>query len=357
MSSTRSHPKRRRRTALALLAAAFAALCVLAASCGDSKPATKSLVNPTQPKQPALPFPPTANEPATSKGTDTQPAGRVLKIGGRPEGLAVDAKSGALGVALDDRAHDFAILDAATLKVRHTVPLPAGARHVTLWGGKFLVPLENADMLAQVPTTGGEPTYIKTGPHPHNAEAAGNQAFVANEFGDSLTVLRDGKVRATVPVDVQPGGVANVGEGKVLVVSVRAYTVQLLDTTTLHTGPSQNAGYGPSHAVGSWDGRAFVNDTRGGNVLVYETRPRLKFVQRLALGGSPYGIALDSTRNRLWVADSGADKLYEIRTQGKLRVTRTYPTVRQPNTVAVNGDTGAVYIASQATGQLQMITP
>lgn len=349
---------------------------MLAASCGG-KPATdvnhqagNGTATWQQPKKPALPFPPTANEPATSKGGGAAPAGKVIRIGGRPEGIAIDSASGALGVSLDDRAHDFAIFDAATLRLRRTVPLIGGARHVTddASGRRFLVPLEDAGMLAEVPagdapattpgaTGGTEPTYVKVGDHPHNAATAGDQIFVANEFGDSLSVIRGGKVRATVGVDVQPGGVADVGEGKVAAISVRAYTIKLVDTTTLKAGPAQNAGYGPSHAVGTPDGRALVADTRGGNVLVYSTRPRLKFIQQLHLGGSPYGMAIDPGRDRLWVADSGADKLYEISTAGKLKVVKTYPTVRQPNTVAVDSRTGAVYVAGQALGQLQKITP
>ncbi|MEN0012280.1 MAG: YncE family protein [Solirubrobacteraceae bacterium] len=372
----REHPHRRRRSAIALGAVAFVGLCLLAASCDDGHPATDVNHQPgtettaTTPADPKLPFPPTADEPATSAGHAAKPAGTVVTIGGRPEGVAVDSASDALGVSTDDAAHDFAIYDARTLALRRTVTLASGARHVTASGdGRFLVPLEGAATLASVPAAGTAqgagnasastaPTSVTVGDHPHNVLVVGRDTLVANEYGDSVTVIRDGKVRATVPVDVQPGGMADVGNGQVAVISVRAYTVELLDLETLTTGPSQNAGYGPSHAVGDpMTGRAFVVDTRGGNLLTYATRPRLKFTGRLHLGGSPYGIAFDATRARLWLTDSGADRLYEISTTGTPRVIKTFPTVRQPNTVAVDPSTGAAIVAGEARGQLERITP
>lgn len=372
---SRSHPHRRRRVSVAFGAVAFVALCVLAASCDDGRPATDvnrqtSTATTVTPAAPALPFPPTANEPATSKGHAAKPAGTVVRIGGRPEGVAIDRVSGALGVSTDDRGHDFKIFDVRTLELRRSVPLLSGARHVTAPGdGRFLVPLEGAGSLATVPAAGTAqgggnasgstaPVYTMVGDHPHNALAVADDTLVANEYGDSVSIISGGKVRATVPVDVQPGGMADVGNGLVLVVSVRAYTVQLLDLATLKTGPSQNAGYGPSHAIGDpADGRAFVADTRGGNILTYATRGRLKFTARLHLGGSPYGLAYDAQRHRLWVTDSGADLLYEVSTSGDPKVVRTFPTVRQPNTVAVDSMTGAVVVAGEAVGQLERITP
>lgn len=340
-----------RRIFLALLMALLALLLFLA-GCGDSPSETAERRTSAE-----LPFPPTAFEPATSRGGGPAPEGRVVRVGGRPEGVAIDSATGVLGVALGADAGRFALLDAATLKVRATVPLPAGARHVSFGAGRFLVPMEDADMLAQVPPSGGEPTLVKVGDGPHDATAADSQLFVGDEFGGTVTVLRGGRVRATLPVDVQPGGIVDVGGGKVAIVSVRAYTVELLDTQTLRTSGSQNAGYGPSHAVATADGRVLVADTRGGAVLVYETRPRLKFIQRLETGGSPYGLAVDRRRERLWVTDSGADRVLAIDTRGELKELREYPTVQQPNSVAVDERTGAAVVVGQAAGELQRIAP
>lgn len=337
------------------LVAATVSVCLLTGltACGEEDGAPDAAKSST----PALPFPPIANEPTTSKGGGPTPEGRVVRIGGRPEGIAVDPSTGTLGVSLDDASKGFALIDGGSLEVRSTVRLPAGARHVSFGDGRFLVPLEDADQLALVKPTGGEPGLVDVGDGPHYATAAGDQLFVADEFGGTMSVIgQSGKVRR-VPVDVQPGGVTDVGGGKVAVISVRAYTIELFDTKTLASSGSQNAGYGPSHAVATSDGRALVADTRGGNILVYETRPRLKFIQRLAVGGSPYGLAIDRTRDRLWVTDSGADRVLEVDTSAALKVVGERPTVRQPNTVAVDEKSGAVFVVGQAAGELQKITP
>jgi DNA-binding beta-propeller fold protein YncE len=82
-------------------------------------------------------------------------------------------------------------------------------------------------------------------------------------------------------VDVQPGGIVALPGGTVAVVSVRAYTVELLDRDLRPLG-SQNVGYGPSHVVADARGRLYVADTRGGGISVFDTQPRLRFAARVS---------------------------------------------------------------------------
>ena len=194
------------------------------------------------------------------------------------------------------------------------------------------------------------------GGHPHDATAAGDRIYVGDEFGGTLSVLRDGKLERQVAVDVQPGGVAVTGD-YVAVVSVRAYTLELLRRSDLARLGAQNAGYGPSHVVADAAGRLYVADTRGDGISVFETRPRLRFVARLPLAGSPYGLAIDDERGRLWVTLTARNRLVEVALGSKPRVRRTLPTVRQPNSVAADPRTGRVLVASQAEGTLQLIDP
>lgn len=336
------------------LVIAVLALTALA-GCGDASEPTAE--RPTQ--APSQPFPPRAAEPPQTVRGAATPTGQIVRIGGHPEGIAIDAASGTLAVATDGTAPALACLDAATLEVRRSVPLPADARHVQAGGGQFLVPLERVDELAVVPADcRGARTLVKVGDEPHDAAAVGSDVVVGDEFGGTVSVVRGGRVRATVPVDVQPGGVAAVGDHQVAIVSVRAYTVALLDLRALRLGPSQSAGLGPSHAVAG-DGRLFVSDTRGGAVLEYATRPRLKAVARLSGVGAPYGLALDERRQRLWVTDVRGGRLLavDVRRAGYPRVARTWAAVAQPNSVAVDVRTGAAVVAGQRGGLLQRVAP
>jgi len=58
-----------------------------------------------------------------------------------------------------------------------------------------------------------------------------------------------------------------------------------------------------------------VADTRGGAVLVYTTEPRLKVAGRIALPGSPYGLALAG--DRLWVTLTERNELVELQAGDK----------------------------------------
>ncbi len=242
--------------------------------------------------------------------------------------------------------------------MRRTIALPADARHLQADGrGQFLVPLEDLDELAIVSARGGAPRLVRVGDQPHDAAAVGRDVVVGDEFGGTVTVVRDGQVRATVPVDVQPGGVAAAATSVAAVISVRAYTVALLDLRTMRLGPSQNAGAGPSHVVALPDGRLFVADTRGRGVLEYATRPRLKALRRLTGVGAPYGLAVDARRGRLWVTDVAGGRLLavDVGAPGAPRITRTWPVVDQPNSVAVDPRDGAAIVAGQRGGVLQRV--
>lgn len=79
---------------------------------------------------------------------------------------------------------------------------------------------------------------------------------------------------------------------------------------------------------------------------------------RTNLPGAPYGVALDARHARLWVTVTAFNRLVELRlgTHAPTRV-RSYPTVRQPNTVAVDERTGRVFVAGRVGGELQLLDP
>jgi hypothetical protein len=75
------------------------------------------------------------------------------------------------------------------------------------------------------------------------------------------------------------------------------------------------AGEGPTHVVSDW-ARLFMADTRGNALLSYPTRSRLHLVGRLALLGTPCGMAIDRVRHRLWVTLTATDQLVELAIDG-----------------------------------------
>ena len=94
-------------------------------------------------------------------------------------------------------------------------------------------------------------------------------------------------------------------------------------------------------------------------ILVFEAadengEPRL--LDRANLPGSPYGIAIDNENGMLWVTQTDRNRVvgFELTDLAPKRVV-SYPTVQQPNTVAVNPANEVVYVAGRANGELQAI--
>lgn len=310
----------------------------------------------TPPKNP-LPPP----EPADAPPLERKPAGRVIGVGLESEGLVADPDTGLVAVGVRD-PDGLALVDGVSAEVVRRVELPGSLRHLNIAGpgGPVLVPAESSDSLVQVGLPGGE-LLEKTpvGNFPHDAAATpGDRVFVVNEAASTASVVEDGDVIATIDTPPGPGGVAVTESGLVGIVGVRGLALEVFEADTLDSLGRIDAGKGPTHVeVGPGD-RFYVADTRGGAVLVYEARPEPVLLERVDLPGSPYGLAIDHERGHLWVTLTAENRLVQYAFGGgALREIATYPTVRQPNTVAVDPESGRVFVAGRAEGRLQILRP
>jgi DNA-binding beta-propeller fold protein YncE len=301
-----------------------------------------------------------AAEPAGAPTTLVAPAGRLVALGGSgPEGLVADPKTGLVAVALRAPAR-LALVDGRSGRVTGTVALPGSARHAALAaaGGPVLVPVEDRGMLLQVGLPAGTVvTRTVVGRGAHDAAAWAGRVFVSDEGAAAVSVVQDGRVVATLTGSQQPGGVA-AGDGRVGVVDVRGGLLYVYDPATLGLVGRVPAGAGPTHVVADGHGGLVVADTRGGALLRYRLRPDVRLVERLALSGRPYGLAADPGRRAIWVTLTDANRLIGLRlTRDGLRPFANLPTVRQPNSVALDVASGRVDVAGSADGMLQILTP
>jgi DNA-binding beta-propeller fold protein YncE len=313
-------------------------LVLMATACGGSGSARTSV-----------------GEPAAAPAPAATPAGRVVQVGRGPEGIAVDPATGLVAVATrSPNAIQVLDPDGGAL---HSIALSASARHLRFAAepGLLLAPLEGAGALASIDVRAG--TVVSQVPlqrQPHDVAHASGRAFVSNEFSDTLAVVQSGRVVRELPAPAQPGGVAAVGTA-VGVVGVRSHRLEVFDADSLRTLGSVPAGAGPTHADGSGS-RLYVVDTLGGAVLVFTARPSPVRVAAVAAPGRPYGIAVDAQRQRLWVTETATNRLaeYDISSDTP-RLVATYPTVREPSSVAVSGGDGRVYVTGAAGGEVQIL--
>jgi DNA-binding beta-propeller fold protein YncE len=299
---------------------------------------------------------PPAAEPAKSPPARERPAGRVVHVGHKPEGMVLDPKTGLLAVAL--KAPDrLALLDARSGRVVRRVPLPGAARHLGLaaLGGPVLVPAESADELVEVGLVGGPARAVRTGQNPHDAAPARGRVWVGDELQDRVTLVHGRRVVKTLAAPVQPGGVAATADGsRVGVVGVRKRALQMYDGRSARPLGKIDVGIGPTHVV-ALQRRFFVVDTRGNGLLEADIRGRgLVVHRRTQLEGAPYGIAVDPRRRRFWVTLTAENRVAELTDRHELR---SFPTVRQPNSVAVDPRTGRVFVASRSDGTVQILDP
>src|SRR5215207_2206816 len=244
---------------------------------------------------------PPAAEPASSPPPAAAPDGRLVPVGFKPEGVVADPRTGLVAVGLRS-PDELALVNGSTGEIERRVPLPAAPRHLSSagdGGGPVLVPAEDADALLEVALPSGALTRAPTGREPHDAAAAGGRVFVADELAHTLTVLADGRPVATVETALQPGGA----------------------------------------------------------LLVYHLRPKLELIRRYPLPGSPYGIAIDNRRHRMYVTQTARNQLTELTVGGRPSLVRRYATPRQPNTVAVDDASGRVFVTGKVDGVLQLLDP
>lgn len=295
-----------------------------------------------------------AAEPARAPATMEPPAGTVEKVGAAPQGIVYDAKTNLLAVAVR-KPYRLLVVDPQTFAVQRSVPVPGKVRHLQLAapGGPVLVPSETANRIIEVPLPDGEDRSTRVQRHPHDATGtADGDVLVGNEFSGSMSVVRDGKVVKTFDDLQQPGGVVSTGD-LAAVVDVGDFSVTTYDLAAMRRVARVPAGEGPTHGVLIGDDRLAVTDTRGNQVLVYSLDP-LKQVGRLELPGSPYGITSEGVS--VWVTLTGRNELVGLDVSGPTpREIARYPTVRQPDTVAVSPGSRTLWVTGTADGVVQRI--
>jgi DNA-binding beta-propeller fold protein YncE len=303
-------------------------------------------------------------EPARAGTVVVPPAGKVVPIGNAPEGIVI-AESGIGAVAVRN-PDGVELIDAASGVVRQTIPTDGAARHLSLAGpdGPLLVPLEGSNELWQLDLADGRVTSTTAGVgrQPHDAaQTSGGTIVVTNERGGGVVFVRAGAVVGSLPAGpVQPGGVAAVGDD-VAVADVQGNGVWVYDGSTLRQIAQGPVGLKLTHAVSMSGDLAAFADTDGGAVLVERVDPQLTQAARIDAAGKPYGLAYDATRHRLYVTLTAANllRLVDVSDATRPRVLGDVPTVRQPNSVAVDPRSGSVLVTGSDPGGdsgLQIIT-
>jgi hypothetical protein len=298
----------------------------------------------------------TAATPANSPAPATAPAGTVLPLSQNATAIAVDAAQHTAVVAVDNppglRLYDLTSIDTPP----KTLDLPGRVDNLSTTGDTVLAPVRTANTLLRITLPTGAVDKITLTGGPVAANTQGDQTLVALHDTKSVAVLTGDKTDRTITGLASADQALPVGDKAVVLDRLRTAVFDL-DPASGTVGAGLRAGDGATNAVTDKYGRVLVTDSRGGELLVYKPDTLVE-LQRYPVPGAPYGITYDPARDLAWVTLTATNQVVGYDIAGGEPVERhRLTTVRQPNSVAADPNTGRVLVASADGGGVQVITP
>ncbi len=290
------------------------------------------------------------------------PAGTVVSLPGDPGSLAVDTRDGLVAAGVRDPS-GVALISTTTGREEKMIRL-AGAPvrlALTRTEDSLLAPLGKAGLLVQLALPSGQVQYqARLAGQPDDAVAASaGTVFISNGSSSTVSLAQDGVIVADEPAPRHASAVATSANGtEVVVLGTRARRLEAFSYSGRSLG-STPVGVGPTHVVANGRDLFYVADTEGNAIDVVQLGAGPKQVATVATRpGAPYALALDQTRGVLYVTLTASNELESFRLTGTTVVPdRVWPTVRQPDAVAVDPATGRVFVASRTGGGLELIDP
>jgi hypothetical protein len=269
--------------------------------------------------------------------------------------VVVDPRTETVAVALADPPRlSLRTLDGAAPPRQVPLPGPAADLVLATEGGPLLVPVTAPGSLIQVPLDGAAPSRTDLDGPAQGVVAVGGATVVA--MGTRLAVLDGSRPPRSLPGFVDAARLVPAGT-KVGVLDRGRTAVSLVDLSSGETSPALRTGNGAAGAVADRFGRMLVTDARDGELLAFAGDPPL-LRQRFPLPGAPYGLAYDARRDLAWITLTARNEVVGLDVaRGEPVVVHRFPTVHQPNAVAVDPVSGRILVVSASGAGLQVIDP
>jgi DNA-binding beta-propeller fold protein YncE len=332
------HPTR------AVVAAAAAVLIVGLAGCGSGNQHGRPDVPTVTPATPLSAPPVTA--PAT---------GTVVPAPGLGTALALTRGRGATVAAIARDGRSVSLFDAADPSRPPRVVASPQVRAIAADGDGFVA--VGPASVVRISATGT--TTVAALARPGLAVAVDDgQVFVGTEHGHLLvlssSLVQTHDVGGLVRVD-QVAVARRDGRRQIVVLDRAQSLVTTVDPDAGDRGAALRAGNGATTLVADHFGRFLVTNPRDGQILGFYGDPLIMRF-RFPLADGPYGLAYDDRSNLLWVSQTAANRIvgFDLST-GEPRERAAFATVRQPDNIAVDPDSGAVFVLSAVGDGLQRV--
>jgi DNA-binding beta-propeller fold protein YncE len=296
---------------------------------------------------------PVAAAAAVSPRATTTPSGSVTALAGTVSAMAYEPESATLAVAVDKAVRLYHLGDTLTEGPRVTVPGPVAS--LTVDGRSVLAAGANQVVRIGLPDGATSPAGTFRG-KPVSATGFDDRTLVAVRDERAVAIVDGDKIQRMITGDMMSADqVLSTGKGAVVLDRLRNAVFEL-DVRGANVTQGLRAGQGATNAVADRFGRVLVTDTRGGALLAFSLDPLL-LRQNYPVAGAPYGITYDRKRDLAWVTLTEKNEVvgYDVAGEEPKEKYR-FPTVSQPNTVAVDPKTGRVVVASGTGDGIQVIS-
>ncbi|TWS19897.1 hypothetical protein FK529_07025 [Tsukamurella asaccharolytica] len=327
--------------------AALAVVAAVALTACSTTPARED--RPTiVPAQPAV-----APEPATSPAGAVVPSAAGEGLAFDPVGRRLAALSGSEVVlySVDGGLKEVA-RSSFSARASQVVPNRDGGFLVA--AGKQVVVLPR-DAGADGSVTVGRTTFDVDGDvltaAPYGADGI---SVLAGTSDGRIIGLGESSAPRTITGPVEASRILVHGDD-VAVVDRLQSSVAEVDVAGGKLGKGLRVGRGVTNAAVDPYGRLFAVDTGKNQVIGYTVAPLMAKFQ-YPEKGSPWAVGYDETDKLMWVTRTATNEVvgYALNT-GIPEQRKLYPTVRQPNAIAVDAKTGTLYVQSATGAGIQAI--
>lgn len=322
-----------------------AAIALVIAACGGET--TES--TPTNTREPET--------AAASPEQATTPAGTVAPAGlGGPttvRSLAVDPQTSVVAVLTDgglllaDGSTDGAV--AGTPRAVE-LPSPGTSVHPGR-AGEILV--TTADGLVRVDAESGAATALPVDGGAISATVFGDGYAVGSATGLVSVLDADGAVTSSIGGLASVDGLVPAGDDLVAL-DTRQTSVTTVNVAADRLGEALRAGDGATRTVGCATGAIVVSDTADDELMIF-TGDDLIMRQRYPVAGSPFAVACDDA-GTVWVTTTATNEVLGFDVSSGIPVeTARFPTVTQPDSLAVDSRSGRLFVGSNDGAGVQVI--
>lgn len=217
--------------------------------------------------------------------------------------------------------------------------------------GEILV--TTTEGVVRVDVESGDTTTVAVPDGAASAIVFGDGYAVGTPRGSVVVVDADGSITSTIAGQASVDALVPAGED-LIALDTRQTAVTAVNVAGERLGAALRAGDGATRMTGCGDGAIAVADTTDDELLIF-TGDDLIMRQRAPVTGAPFAVAC-SDDGTVWVTLTETNQVVGFDISSGMPVeSDRFSTVRQPNSVAVDSQSGELFVGSGSGAGVQVI--